>query len=154
MLSRAPACVPLLCAGCGACMVTVARKDATSGAVVQFSANSCLRQVAMMDGEAVVTVEGLGSVEGGLHPIQVPNFLAKTALLKSATVLASSHHLFGETHSLPCISLHTRGAKHTRAQERSAEEEQRSKAKGQPQHVPSVPDGDVRGCAPRLTRGM
>jgi len=56
--------------GCGACMVSIARRDPLSGSVVSSSVNSCLHLVAAMDGEAVLTVEGLGSVESGLHPLQ------------------------------------------------------------------------------------
>jgi len=60
----------LACAqgGCGACTVDLARME--NGHVVHMSVNSCLRPLALMDGWAVTTTEGLGDSKNGFHPIQ------------------------------------------------------------------------------------
>lgn len=53
---------------CGACSVLVARPDGDSG--TQWTAiNACLVPVAALDGQEVVTAEGLGSPDH-LHPVQ------------------------------------------------------------------------------------
>lgn len=52
--------------GCGACTVFVKYPGADKGAII----NSCLRPVASLDGAEVTTIEGLGSEEKGLHPVQ------------------------------------------------------------------------------------
>ncbi len=57
-------------AGCGACTVLLSVIDHVTGDTVWRPVNSCLHPVAQLDGAAVVTVEGLGSVAHGLHPIQ------------------------------------------------------------------------------------
>jgi xanthine dehydrogenase small subunit len=52
---------------CGACSVMVARPD---GAATQWTAlNACLVPAAALDGQEVVTAEGLGTPDG-LHPVQ------------------------------------------------------------------------------------
>ncbi len=52
---------------CGACAVLVARPD---GAATRWTAiNACLVPAATLDGQEVVTAEGLGS-PGDLHPVQ------------------------------------------------------------------------------------
>jgi len=56
--------------GCGACMVVLSHSDPKTGQVRQFATNACLHPLASMDGWAVTTTEGLGSVQQGLHPIQ------------------------------------------------------------------------------------
>ncbi len=55
---------------CGACSVLVARPDATDPAATRWTAiNSCLVPAASLDGQEVVTAEGLGT-PGDLHPVQ------------------------------------------------------------------------------------
>ena len=53
---------------CGACAVLVAQADG-SGGTTWTSVNSCLVPVAALDGQEVVTSEGLGTPEA-LHPVQ------------------------------------------------------------------------------------
>eukprot|EP00775_Hariotina_reticulata_P000680 gene680-978_t len=54
--------------GCGACTVMVSQWD---GSKVQHRAvNACLCPLYAVEGMHVVTVEGIGSVRGGLHPVQ------------------------------------------------------------------------------------
>ena len=58
--------------GCGACTVTVAAYDARAGKVVSRSVNACLAPLCSVDGQSVVTVEGIGSTKKkNLHPVQV-----------------------------------------------------------------------------------
>ncbi|MFC7485908.1 xanthine dehydrogenase small subunit [Knoellia sp. CPCC 206453] len=55
---------------CGACSVMVARPGVSEGASTEWVAiNACLIPAAGLDGQEVVTAEGLGSV-GALHPVQ------------------------------------------------------------------------------------
>jgi xanthine dehydrogenase/oxidase len=61
--------------GCGACTVLLSSYDATTDKVVNRSINSCLRPVCSLDGMAITTVEGIGSVKpevspDGLSPVQ------------------------------------------------------------------------------------
>ncbi|CAG7824794.1 unnamed protein product [Allacma fusca] len=56
--------------GCGACTVMVSRYDRKSKNVIHIAVNACLTPVCAMHGAAVTTVEGIGSVEKGLHPVQ------------------------------------------------------------------------------------
>ena len=61
--------------GCGACTVMLSSYDAESGEVLTRSINSCLRPICALDGMAVTTVEGLGSVKPevspeGISPVQ------------------------------------------------------------------------------------
>jgi xanthine dehydrogenase/oxidase len=56
--------------GCGACSVILSSQDRTRGKVLHQAVNSCLRPLCSVDGLAVTTVEGLGSVETRLHQIQ------------------------------------------------------------------------------------
>ncbi|WAR00721.1 XDH-like protein [Mya arenaria] len=56
--------------GCGACTVMVSRYDREAQTVRHFSVNACLAPVCSMHGMAVTTVEGIGSVKHGLHPVQ------------------------------------------------------------------------------------
>ncbi|MFW5474596.1 xanthine dehydrogenase small subunit [Knoellia sp. CPCC 206450] len=54
---------------CGACAVLVARPSAEGTGTDWVAINSCLVPVAALDGQEVVTVEGLGE-PGRLHPVQ------------------------------------------------------------------------------------
>ncbi|WP_353951535.1 FAD binding domain-containing protein [Knoellia sp. S7-12] len=55
---------------CGACSVMVARPGVSEGASTEWVAiNACLIPAAGLDGQEVVTAEGLGSA-GALHPVQ------------------------------------------------------------------------------------
>ncbi len=56
--------------GCGACTVMLSRWDDTTGRVVHEAINACLRPVCSVDGMAITTVEGAGSVETELNPVQ------------------------------------------------------------------------------------
>ena len=61
--------------GCGACTVALATYDDATGEVTNRAVNSCLRPVCSLDGMAVTTVEGLGSVKpevspDGVSPVQ------------------------------------------------------------------------------------
>lgn len=61
--------------GCGACTVMLSSYDAETGEVLTRSINSCLRPIAALDGMAVTTIEGLGSVKPevspeGISPVQ------------------------------------------------------------------------------------
>jgi xanthine dehydrogenase/oxidase len=56
-------------AGCGACTVLLSMPS-PSGDTVWKAVNSCVHPVAQLDGASVTTIEHLGSVESGLHPIQ------------------------------------------------------------------------------------
>jgi xanthine dehydrogenase small subunit len=54
---------------CGACSVMVARPDGTGEGTRWTAVNACLVPVAALDGQEVVTAEGLGTPEA-LHPVQ------------------------------------------------------------------------------------
>jgi xanthine dehydrogenase/oxidase len=61
--------------GCGACTVMLSSYDATNDTVINRSINSCLRPICSLDGMAVTTVEGIGSVKPevspeGISPVQ------------------------------------------------------------------------------------
>src|SRR5260221_1959814 len=54
---------------CGACAVAMLRADAQGRA--RFEAvNSCLVPLPAVDGQAIVTVEGVAGPDGALHPVQ------------------------------------------------------------------------------------
>jgi xanthine dehydrogenase small subunit len=56
---------------CGACSVLVARPDPAGGPGTRWTAlNSCLIPVLALDGQEVVTVEGLAPDRERLHPVQ------------------------------------------------------------------------------------
>ena len=55
--------------GCGACTVMLSTHDADK-VIRHISANACLTPVCALDGIAVTTVEGIGGMKQGLHPIQ------------------------------------------------------------------------------------
>ena len=54
---------------CGACTVALAHPDA-AGRLVYRPVNACILFLAMVDGAAVRTVEGLVNDDGTLHPVQ------------------------------------------------------------------------------------
>jgi xanthine dehydrogenase small subunit len=54
---------------CGACAVALVRPDAHGGARLD-PVNSCLVPLLALDGQAVVTVEGVAGARGVLHPVQ------------------------------------------------------------------------------------
>ncbi len=56
--------------GCGACTVTLSRYDELKQDVVHVAGNSCLRPVCSLDGMQVTTVEGIGSVNTEISPVQ------------------------------------------------------------------------------------
>jgi xanthine dehydrogenase/oxidase len=55
---------------CGACTVMLSRWDPERQAAIHQAVNSCLVPLGLLDGQAVTTVEGLGSVKRTLHPVQ------------------------------------------------------------------------------------
>lgn len=56
--------------GCGGCTVMLSYFDQHKESVVNVSINSCLRPVASLDGMEITTVEGLGSVDSEVSPVQ------------------------------------------------------------------------------------
>ncbi|KAL5009354.1 hypothetical protein ScPMuIL_014935 [Solemya velum] len=56
--------------GCGACTVMVSRYDHENKKIFHYTVNACLAPVCAMHGLAVTTVEGIGSIKTGLHPVQ------------------------------------------------------------------------------------
>uniref|UniRef100_A0A3B4Z5M9 Aldehyde oxidase-like n=1 Tax=Stegastes partitus TaxID=144197 RepID=A0A3B4Z5M9_9TELE len=56
--------------GCGSCTVMVSRYDRNQERVVHYTVNACLQPVVALHGAAVVTVEGVGSTDTKLHPVQ------------------------------------------------------------------------------------
>ncbi|XP_037705295.1 aldehyde oxidase 2 isoform X3 [Choloepus didactylus] len=56
--------------GCGACTVMVSRHDPASREIRHFSITACLVPVCSLHGAAVTTVEGVGSINTRLHPVQ------------------------------------------------------------------------------------
>ncbi len=56
--------------GCGACTVMISKFDKASNSVKHLSVNACLTPVCSLDGYAVTTVEGIGGMRQGLHPVQ------------------------------------------------------------------------------------
>eukprot|EP00471_Norrisiella_sphaerica_P001901 CAMPEP_0184479358 /NCGR_PEP_ID=MMETSP0113_2-20130426/1113_1 /TAXON_ID=91329 /ORGANISM="Norrisiella sphaerica, Strain BC52" /LENGTH=1363 /DNA_ID=CAMNT_0026857421 /DNA_START=21 /DNA_END=4112 /DNA_ORIENTATION=- len=56
--------------GCGACTVMVSHYDKDTKEVQHRSINACLAPVCSVDGQHVVTVEGIGNSKKGLHPVQ------------------------------------------------------------------------------------
>lgn len=56
--------------GCGACTVMISKYNPQSKTIRHFSANACLAPVCSVHGMAVTTVEGIGSIKNGLHPVQ------------------------------------------------------------------------------------
>ncbi|XP_021947177.1 xanthine dehydrogenase/oxidase [Folsomia candida] len=56
--------------GCGACTVMLSRFDRDTKKIVNFAVNACLTPICSVHGSAVITVEGIGNVANGLHPVQ------------------------------------------------------------------------------------
>jgi xanthine dehydrogenase/oxidase len=56
--------------GCGACTVMISKYQVTTEKIHHFSANACLFPLYSLDNVAVTTVEGIGGMKEGLHPIQ------------------------------------------------------------------------------------
>ncbi|CAG7683878.1 unnamed protein product [Allacma fusca] len=56
--------------GCGACTVMVSKRNMLTGNVSNLAVNACLTPVCSVHKSAVVTVEGIGSLREGLHPVQ------------------------------------------------------------------------------------
>jgi len=56
--------------GCGACTVMLSSWSASASAPVHRAVNACTTPVYAIDGCAITTVEGIGSLRAGLHPIQ------------------------------------------------------------------------------------
>jgi xanthine dehydrogenase/oxidase len=56
--------------GCGACTVALSDYDVQADTVRTRAVNACLRPLCAVDGMAVTTTEGLGSLTRGLDPVQ------------------------------------------------------------------------------------
>ncbi|XP_030627213.1 aldehyde oxidase 5 [Chanos chanos] len=56
--------------GCGACTVMLSRYEPLCDAVLHYSVNACLLPICSLHGQAIVTVEGIGSTKTKLHPVQ------------------------------------------------------------------------------------
>ena len=59
--------------GCGACTVMISRNSifsVTNSKIQHYAVNACLMPVCAADGCHITTVEGIGSVKNGMHPIQ------------------------------------------------------------------------------------
>lgn len=56
--------------GCGACTVMVSKFDSSNNKIRHISANACLFPLYSLDGLAITTIEGIGGMREGLHPIQ------------------------------------------------------------------------------------
>ena len=55
--------------GCGACTCMLSSID-DDGHVINYNVNACLTPLASCDGLAITTIEGLGNIKDGLHPVQ------------------------------------------------------------------------------------
>lgn len=71
--------------GCGACTVMVSRKQAPEAPVQHMAVNACLCPLYAVIGCHVITVEGIGNVRDGLHPVQVRRPIAISALRNACT---------------------------------------------------------------------
>lgn len=56
--------------GCGACTVTLSHYDEHTNEVIHRAGNSCLRPLCSLDGMQVTTIEGIGSVNTEISPVQ------------------------------------------------------------------------------------
>ncbi|CAN9498154.1 unnamed protein product [Ophioblennius macclurei] len=56
--------------GCGACTVMVSRYQPATKTISHFSATACLLPLCQLHGNAVTTVEGIGSTKTRIHPVQ------------------------------------------------------------------------------------
>nr|CAB3500389.1 unnamed protein product [Digitaria exilis] len=57
--------------GCGACTVMVSCYDRTTKKSQHFAINACLAPLYSVEGMHIITVEGIGDRQRGLHPVQV-----------------------------------------------------------------------------------
>ena len=55
--------------GCGACTAEISSIDENNN-VIYYNVNACLTPLASCDGLAITTIEGLGNIKDGLHPVQ------------------------------------------------------------------------------------
>ncbi|CAH0702364.1 unnamed protein product [Spodoptera exigua] len=56
--------------GCGACTVMISQYSKIKDSIKHIAVNACLTPVCAMHGLAVTTVEGIGSTQERLHPVQ------------------------------------------------------------------------------------
>lgn len=56
--------------GCGSCTVALHRWNDRAQKVETLAVNSCLRPLCSLDGMAITTVEGVGTVETEISPVQ------------------------------------------------------------------------------------
>ncbi|XP_004378262.1 aldehyde oxidase [Trichechus manatus latirostris] len=56
--------------GCGACTVMVSRYNPVTKSIRHYPANACLVPICSLYGAAVTTVEGIGSTNTRIHPVQ------------------------------------------------------------------------------------
>nr|XP_033800981.1 aldehyde oxidase 1-like isoform X2 [Geotrypetes seraphini] len=56
--------------GCGACTVMLSRFEPISKKIHHYTVNACLFPICSLHGAAVTTVEGIGSTETRIHPVQ------------------------------------------------------------------------------------
>lgn len=56
--------------GCGACTVMLSYFETATSKISHYSANACLTPLCSLDGFAITTIEGIGGMKQGLHPIQ------------------------------------------------------------------------------------
>jgi len=56
--------------GCGVCTIMVSRNNGKDGSITHKAVNACLYPLCALSGSAVTTIEGLGNVTDGLHPVQ------------------------------------------------------------------------------------
>ncbi|KAH9302062.1 hypothetical protein KI387_013645, partial [Taxus chinensis] len=56
--------------GCGACTVMVSHYDPLRRKSIHCAVNACLAPLYSVEGMHVITVEGIGNRQLGLHPVQ------------------------------------------------------------------------------------
>ncbi|CAH2076598.1 unnamed protein product, partial [Iphiclides podalirius] len=56
--------------GCGACTVMISQYVRDEDRIRHFAVNACLTPVCAMHGLSIITVEGIGSTQDRLHPVQ------------------------------------------------------------------------------------
>ncbi|PKA53604.1 Xanthine dehydrogenase [Apostasia shenzhenica] len=56
--------------GCGACTVMVSDYDCSTKKSLHYAVNACLAPLYSVEGMHIITVEGLGNCQSGLHPVQ------------------------------------------------------------------------------------
>ena len=56
--------------GCGACTVLVSNMDPITKTIRHRSVNSCMMLIGQAHHQTITTIEGMGTVESGLNPIQ------------------------------------------------------------------------------------